>query len=352
MYTSDDPNFLRIFHLDAGRKYFGLPAITTILDAMADAGLNRLELYFSDNQGFRFGLDDPTVRTAHGRYDLTPALGDGYCQEDKAPDGAGKFWTEPDMEKILHLAQERNIGVIPVLNMPGHLGAILTRFPQLCHPGSRSSIDLQNPEAVEFALALLQKYAAWFAARGCRYFHFGGDEFANDLGFMGLDRLYESGGMGGFVDFVNRAAGVIRALGLIPMAFNDGIYYHGDTSNGFIDPSIHVCYWIAGWNGYSPAPAGMLAGMGFPMINACHRYYCGVGDPDWPGKVRRAAEFDPTRFDREEVIPNPAGAMLCLWSDRGNADGQDDGIHAAQQISPVIRAFGAAIGRTDSIKNQ
>lgn len=37
------------------------------------------------------------------------------------------------------------------------------------------------------------------------------------------------------------------------MAFNDGIYYNGDTSYGTFDKDIIVSYWTGGWNGYDVA---------------------------------------------------------------------------------------------------
>ena len=58
--TSGD-DFYKVVHLDAGRKYFSVENIKAIIDTMADAGYNQLELYLSDNQGFRFALDDMTV---------------------------------------------------------------------------------------------------------------------------------------------------------------------------------------------------------------------------------------------------------------------------------------------------
>ena len=69
---------LGIFFLDAGRKYFGVPAIRKLLDGMSREGLDMMQLYVSDNQGFRFAPGDRVVRTPYGVYDLTPALGDGY----------------------------------------------------------------------------------------------------------------------------------------------------------------------------------------------------------------------------------------------------------------------------------
>ena len=333
-----------IFFLDAGRKFFGVPAVERLLDAAAEAGLDAMILYFSDNQGFRFGLKDMTVDTAWGSYDLTPALGDGFCQEDKAPDGSGKFWTEADMEEILSHARRRGIELIPALNMPGHMGAILEHFPHMRYSGSRSSVDLRSPEAVDFACAILEKYALWFAARGCRFFCFGADEFANDLGEMGFDVIYRNGEMRCFVAFVNRVAGILTEKGMTPMAFNDGIYYRDDqTTYGSIDNRIWVLYWIAGWNGYYPASPDTLSRAGFRLVNASHAYYCGAGCPDWRERTEKMASFDYRRFDRDIPVTEAAGGMLCCWCDRANFYGPDEGAELARQLPPVIAAFGQAI---------
>lgn len=63
---------LGIFFLDAGRKYFGPPAIRKLLDAVSQAGLELMQLYVSDNQGFRFAPDDRALRPPCGVYNLPP----------------------------------------------------------------------------------------------------------------------------------------------------------------------------------------------------------------------------------------------------------------------------------------
>lgn len=336
-----------IFFLDAGRKFFSVTSVETLMDAAKAAGLQAMILYFSDNQGFRFGLTDSVVTTAFGRYDLTPTLGDGYCQEDKAPDGSGKFWSEADMERLLRRSRELGLELIPALNMPGHLGCILEHFPHFRYPGSRSSIDLRSDEATAFALGILEKYARWFAARGCTRFCLGADEFANDLGQMGLDVIYHTGDMRHFVTFVNRAAELLAGLGLTPMAFNDGICYHDDPETfGMVDKRVTVLYWIAGWNGYYPASPTTLAKLGYRLINCCHKFYCGAGCPDWQEKAALMQTFRYPCFDRDILVPEAAGGMLCCWCDRANFYGMDDGKALAELLPPVIAAFGNAMGRT------
>lgn len=54
---------LGIFFLDAGRKYFGVPAIPEAAGWGVPRGLDMMQLYVSDNQGFRFAPGDRVVRT-------------------------------------------------------------------------------------------------------------------------------------------------------------------------------------------------------------------------------------------------------------------------------------------------
>ena len=161
--------FIRSFHLDAGRKYFSPDNIKAIIDILAEAGMSELELYFSDNQGFRLALDDMVLTTEYGTYDLTPALGDGYSDGSKYPDGTGKYLTQAEFEDILAYATGKGVAVVPCANTPGHMGAILEEFPSLRYTGSKSSIDLTNDEAKAFAKAFIQKYAEYFASVGCQH---------------------------------------------------------------------------------------------------------------------------------------------------------------------------------------
>ena len=113
---------MRLLHLDAGRKFFGVPALKKIIDSMARAGLTHFQLYFSDNQGFRFGLDDLHFTTEFGEYDLASCLGDGYWEGPKRSSGCGGWLNTADMEQILAYAREKGIEIVPLLNMPGHMG--------------------------------------------------------------------------------------------------------------------------------------------------------------------------------------------------------------------------------------
>lgn len=345
-----DSDFYKIVHVDCGRKYFSPENIKKIIDNAAAAGFNQVELYLSDNQGFRFALDDMTVTTSTGNtYDLTPALGDGYSDGSKYPDGSGKYLTQSEMTEIISYASTKGIDIVPCINVPGHMGAILEEFTGFRYSSSKSSIDLENEEAVAFALAITEKYAAYFASQGVKYYNLGADEYANDMSTMGFQGLYTSGKYPKFVAFLNNAAQIVLNHGMTPRAFNDGICYNNNTSYN-INKNIEVCYWTSGWNGYNVASAATLNSAGYKLINTHGDYYWVLGNSGWQCSADKASEFNYETF-QGGTISNPAGAMFCIWCDNGAADGQDDGASVASKTADVIRAFGAALPATETPAN-
>ena len=348
--AEDDSYAYNIVHVDAGRKYFTPGELKAIIDNAAEAGFNQVELYLSDNQGFRFALDDMTLTTAYGTYDLTPALGDGYSDSTgKAPDGTGKYLTEAEMDDIIAYANGKGIDIVPCINVPGHMGAILEeftgfRYKKSSYTTSKSSIALDNAEAVAFALALTEKYATYFASRGCKFYNVGADEYANDLSSMGFE------GMGAtlytkFVQFLNDAAEIITDLGMTPRAFNDGFYYKDYSISIEPDKAYEICYWSSGWGGYDVAAASTIAAKGHKMINTHGDYYWVLGNSSWQCSAAKAKQFSVSTF-QGSTISQPAGAMFCIWCDTGNAD---TGANVVSKTASVIEAFGSVLPQVESL---
>lgn len=343
-----------IVHVDAGRKYFSPDNIKKIIDNAASAGFNQVELYLSDNQGFRFALDDMNITTSTGNtYDLTPALGDGYSDGSKYPDGSGKYLTQSEMDDIIQYAAEKNIEIVPCVNTPGHMGAILEEFPQFCYSDnkgtSKSSIDLENKEAVAFALAITEKYAAYFESKGVKYYSLGADEYANDLylnyskGGRGFGMLYDNDKYQEFVDYLNNAADIVIEKGMTPRAFNDAIYFNNDTSYN-INKNIQVYYWENLNNDELVGPsATTIANQGHEMINANAEYYWALGSSYFHCTAEKAAGFDYTNFHGGYTLDHPVGAMFCIWCDNGAANGQDNGTAVVNATADVIAAFGKTL---------
>lgn len=341
--------FLKVVHLDAGRKYFSVSSIKAIIDIMAESGYNYLELAIG-NDGMRFLLDDMSLTVGDNTYE-SDAVKAAIQNGNKAyADFGTNELVESEMDEIISYASEKGISIIPLLNTPGHMDAILDAMTELgvekaaYGDGWRVSgrtVDVTNEEAKAFTLAFVNKYIQYFAGKGCSIFNIGADEYANDVftsGGMGFGELQSQGQYGAFVDFVNDMAAQIKATGMTPMAFNDGIYYNRDMSSGTIDNDILIAYWSSGWSGYNVASASFLAEQGFNLINTNGDYYWIVGGSQC--SADKAAEFDVNSFMGEDTALESAGAMFCIWSDYPDAMSEQEVVNGA---ADVIAAFGNAI---------
>lgn len=256
------------------------------------------------------------------------------------------------MNTIITYAKANGMGVIPCVNTPGHMDAILSAANSLMgtncsYRGSARTIDVTNDTAVAFTKALLQKYITYFAGKGCQYFNMGADEYANDIftgGTMGFGNLQSTGKYSSYVTYVNDVAAMIKAAKMTPMAFNDGIYFNNNTSGGTFDTDIIICYWSNGWPGYSPMPASDLAGKGFRLINTNGAYYWVLGKKD-KCSASKASGFNKNSFPGDSTINTPAGSMFCIWGDYPGAETEANVI---SKTADTIAAFGAALPKVTS----
>lgn len=348
--------------LDCGRKYFSVDSIKQIIDNASAAGFGYIMLGVG-NDGMRFLLDDMSLAvngTTYSSEKVAAAIKVG----NKAYDASQTSYsyapttdelTQSEMDAVLAYAKEKGMGVIPMLNTPGHMDAILAAATSLTgtncsYNGSVRTIDVTNNTAVTFTQELLKKYVAYFAGKGCKYFNMGADEYANDkyLNYtgMGFGKLQSEGKYSYYVTYVNDVAAMIKNAGMTPMAFNDGIYFNNNTSSGTFDTDIVICYWSNGWSGYSPMPASDLANKGFKMVNTHGDYYWVLGKPDAQCSASKAKNFDIKSFPGS-TIANPSGAMFCIWADYPGAETEASVI---SKTADTIAAFGATLPKIDDNK--
>lgn len=258
------------------------------------------------------------------------------------------------MDEIIAYAKTKGLGIIPVINTPGHMDAILDAAEALTgktcsYNGSARTIDVTNSTAVAFTQAFVQKYVDYFASKGCKYFNMGADEYANDVftsGPMGFGNLQSAGKYSYYVTYVNDVAAMIKNADMTPMAFNDGIYFNNNTSSGTFDTDIVICYWSNGWSGYTPMPASDLASKGFKMVNTNGSYYWVLGKSDAQCSASKAKDFDIKSFPGS-TIDNPSGAMFCIWADYPGAETEASVI---SKTADTIAAFGATLPKIDDNK--
>ena len=348
-------DYLKIAMLDSGRKYFSADWVKAFLyEAKAD-GYTHVMLAVG-NDGMRFLLDDMSLSVGGKTYSsdaVASAIRAGNNAYTTASSGE---WTESEMDEFFATAKKAGIEIIPLLNSPGHMDSVLYAASSLTgtncsYNGSSRTIDVTNDTAVRFSQAFLQKYVDYFAGKGCRYFNFGADEYANDRytsGSMGFGSLQSSGKYGYFIKYVNELAAMVKQAGMTPIAFNDGIEFAnkmsasvGSTTYTF-DRDIVVCYWSGGWSGYTPRTAANLASDGFRIINTTGDFYYVLGKNDsFDNGYTYAANWSNykvcgTSLSASSVI----GGMFCMWSDYPGAETQTQ---EAKKIRLPLRAMGLAM---------
>lgn len=324
---------MRIFHLDAGRKYFTVAQIENLIDTLNENGYNYMELAVG-NDALRFLLDDMSVvvgETTYASVDVKNGIKAGnttYCNKKNAD---ASTLSENEMNSIIAYAKSKNVSIIPLLNSPGHMDSIIDCMKSLgmknvAFNGSARTIDVSNSEAVKFTTALIQKYVSYFSGKGCRIFNMGADEYANDVS-NGFAELINSKKYNLFVDYVNNIAATIKNANMVPMAFNDGIYYNSNKSFGTFDADIAVAYWTSGYPGYSPASASFLASKGHKIINTNDAWYYVLGNGNSTYTLSHAQKgVNGTKYSDVPGSNDPAvaGAMVCLWCDYPSASYSDD----------------------------
>ena len=343
-----DSSFMKIFHLDCGRKYFTKDWILALINEISAAGYTHLQLAIG-NDGMRFLLDDMSLTVGDKTYsseDVAAAIHAGNVAYDNRQSYTPEKdeLTESEMNAIISYAASKGITVIPLINNPGHMDAILSAATSLTgttcsYNGSVTTINLENEDAVAFTKAFLTKYVEYFAAKGCTHFGIGADEYANDVystGSMGFGQLVRDGNYGKFISYVNSVAALVKAAEMKPVAFNDGFYFNNNTYSGTFDTDIVISFWTSGWGGYQSETASQLAARGHQMINTNGDFYYVLGKSDkFDSGYDYASNFSNTAF-MGSTVSNPAGATFCVWCDYPGAETEQE---IAQKIRLPLRAM-------------
>lgn len=337
--ATQDSEFLRIFHLDCGRKYFTVSEIEGIIDQLAENHFTHLQLAFG-NDGLRFLLDDMSLTVNGTEYDsekVTTAIKNGNSSYNSDTSAASGELSQGDMDAIIAYANGKGIQVIPMFNAPGHMYTVVKAKSELGMGNDYKNVETygqgKSPNwaikptdetAVAFAEALLQKYAAYFASKGSTMFNVGADE-------SGLS----SDNYLAYAKMVNAMNKIVKSEGMKTLAYNDGIYHtsyssalKGKGENGAdftFDTDIIICYWTDGEN---LATVETLLGKGFEVLNNTNDWYYVLGDflfQIWAGgqwgyetALKGIKNTPVTRMKDGKDYANSKqllGSILCVWCD-------------------------------------
>ena len=172
----------RGMHLDICRHIFPKDVVKNYIDIMALHDMNTLHWHLSDDQGWRIEIKKwPRLTQVGGWRDRT-VIGRNLGIYDHTMYGG--FYTQKDIREIVQYAAERHITIIPEIDMPGHMVAAVTAYPELGCTGGPYEVACEygvlddvlcagRGETLQFAYDVLDEVMDIFP---CRYVHLGGDE--------------------------------------------------------------------------------------------------------------------------------------------------------------------------------
>ncbi|WP_329456037.1 beta-N-acetylhexosaminidase [Streptomyces sp. NBC_01497] len=299
----------RGLNLDIARKFYPADWIEDRLRQMADLKLNELGLHFSDDQGFRI------ASTSH--------------PEIVSP----QHLTTAQTQQIIALATRLHITIVPEIDSPGHLGAVIAKHPdiQLRNASGttyQGAVDISNPQSAKIVDQLLTEYAKLFPGP---YWHIGGDEY---LALTAADpqtkfpqlaaAARKKYGPNATVrdlatNWINARAAVVEKLGKKPRVWNDGVF-----PDGIAKPSKNflVEYWTGREAGKIPPVTYLKEGRQMMNLNDEYLYYV-LGQPngftyptgqriyqEWSPLVMRGTSPVPAKYDAQI-----RGARFAVWGD-------------------------------------
>ncbi|AJC56404.1 putative glycosylhydrolase [Streptomyces sp. 769] len=323
--------------LDNARKPFTADWIEARIRQLADLKLNQLQLHFSDDQGFRI-------------------------QSDSHPDiVSADHLTKDQVRHLVKVGQSLHVTLIPEIDSPGHLGAVLDHYPDLRLRNAsgtplRGAIDISKPQAGALIDSLLKEYAQLFPGP---YWHLGGDEYQ---ALMSSDpearypqlakAAQDKYGPGATIKdlatgWLNDRQKTVQAAGKTRIeAWNDGFFAGGKVA---ADKNRTVAYWTGKEIGARDPAEFLREGRTVLNLNDEFLYYV-LGEPNnftYPTGERIYKSWTPLVLRHTSPVSVPSsltgadripGARFAIWNDRAQAQ-------TAQQIAAGIRMPLAALAQ-------
>ena len=197
----DYPRFkYRGMHLDVSRHFYSVDYIKRFIDGLAHYKFNSFHWHLTDDQGWRIEIKKYPELTSKGAFRKFNGH-DRNCMERAKTDTTmyiqpellkvvegdtiyGGFYTQEDVKEIIKYAGQRNIQIIPEIDMPGHFSAAIKNYPYLSCAGKAgwqsvfsAPLCAGNERTYEFVEDVLSEVVDLFPSE---YVHIGADEVQKD----------------------------------------------------------------------------------------------------------------------------------------------------------------------------
>ena len=180
---TDAPRFgYRGMMLDVSRHFFSVEFVKQYIDLIALHNMNVLHWHLTDDQGWRVEIKKYPRLTEIGSQRSETVIGRNSQVYDGTPYGG--YYTQEQMREIVEYARQRYIEVIPEIDMPGHMLAVLAAYPNLGCTGGPYEVGTSwgvfddilcagKEETFQFVQDVLDEVMDIFPSK---YIHIGGDE--------------------------------------------------------------------------------------------------------------------------------------------------------------------------------
>lgn len=179
----DAPRFkYRGMMLDCSRHFFSIDFIKKFIDLIALHNMNTFHWHLNDDQGWRIEIKKYPKLVEIGSVRTGTVMGRNSDVDDSIKYGG--YYTQEQCREIVEYARQRHITVIPEIDMPGHMKAVLASYPNLGCTGGPYKVGhnwgvyydvlcIGNEDTFKFVEGVLDEIIDIFPSR---YIHIGGDE--------------------------------------------------------------------------------------------------------------------------------------------------------------------------------
>lgn len=312
MTIRDEPAFsYRSFHIDSARHFFPMEEMKKMIDMACFFKLNRFHWHFSDDQGWRIECKAFPKLHEIGAY----RKGDhfGKFRSDAVEGG---YYTRQEVRELVDYCHARGIQVVPEIDIPGHVTAILAAYPHLSCRGEKMEVSTKvaitrdilcagREEVFDFLETLLDDMLELFPDP---WFHIGGDE-APKIRWeqcphcrkrMEAEKLESTRQLQGYM--ANRVVSFLRSRGRRALMWNDGAF------GGNVDPDVVLQVWFADQGGALDAH---MARGGQVMLSPVERCYCDYPHGAHPLAGVYGLDTQPAGYPAGSVI----GGECLTWTE-------------------------------------
>ena len=327
----------RGMHLDCARQFYTIDEIKRLMNYMCFFKLNRFHWHLTDNEAWRIQLECYPNLTKLGAFRgynelIPPFYGTGYYK-------TGGYYTRSEIIELIEYAKNRNIEIMPEIDLPAHSWTLLQVMPELRDSSSNivsedignypnNTINPSIEETHKFLRNIFEELSELFSFN---IIHVGVDERPKQswegspkvIEYMKKNRIFSFDELQD--DYMNNIINILKKSNKLTAAWNEAaLPPHNDIgsagSSGKIDKSCIIFAWE------HPDVGIMSVKKGFKTI-LCpgHKTYFDMAHNNstyergicWAAtiEVKEVFEWKPLKSYNSDDVKNILGIQGQLWSE-------------------------------------